>query len=296
MTRLPLVLAACALLAMPLFPAVGADDPIGSEYQLMELKAAAPDWWTPEVRAKADAAGAEGKLLNPLTGETFTPQQAAALVSVPVGAPDYVFIRPGALFLGDSGALCTYNFVYSAKTQIGVAGHCVEKTGEKAYILSTPAPTIPLVTSLGTVGSFRNGGIGDDWALVNIAANWRAWVDPAYAYVGGPSCPAWTGQSGVVKHAGHGIQTGLAASVPRVHQNGQSVNGRFFTGIGEISGGDSGSGVIQIVPASAGCALGSAAGIVTHCASLTGLECLPLYWATDVRLVPATVSVTLDPL
>ena len=288
MNRTPILIAACCLLAATLSPAVGAWE---AEYKLKELKGVAPDWWTPEMAAKADAAAAEGKLLNPLTGETFTPREAAAILSVPVGAPDYLFVRPGALFLGQSGALCTYNFVYDAHTKIGVAGHCVERNGERVYILSTPAPTFPLLTSLGSVASFRNGGIGDDWALVNIDAQWQAWVDPAMAYVGGPSCPAWNGMGGLVKHAGHGIQTGVVASVPRVSRAYPTFSGdSHFSGIGEISGGDSGSGMI--LATGPGCALGTAAGVVTHCASLTGLDCLPIFYATDIRFVPATVTVT----
>ena len=292
MNRISLTIAVC-LLAAPLIPSVGAND-LPSE--LIELKAPAPEWWTPEVAAAADEAAKQGKLLNPLTGETFTPQEAAAIVSIPAGAPDYLFVRPGSLFLGSGlniGALCTYNFIYDAKTKIGVAGHCVSHVGQNVYMLSTPAPLVPLVSSLGTVNSFDNRGPGKDWALIDIYPVWQPWVDPAYAYVGGPSCPAWQGQSGVVKHAGHGIQTGVVASVPRLSQNGASV-GTHFSGIGAVSGGDSGSGVIQVQP-NLGCALGAAAGIVTHCSGIAGV-CLPLYVATDVRIVPATVTVTLDPL
>ena len=295
MNRIPLALVTC-LLAASVLPSVGADD---STTTSIELKGTPPAWWTPEVAAAADAAALEGKLLDPLTGETFTPQQAAAVVSIPIGAPDYLFIRPGALFLSGGGllnsALCTYNFIYDQKTKIGVAGHCVERAGQTVYILFQPSPGRTLVTAVGNVSAFDNRGPGKDWALVNIFPHLQQWVDPAYAYVGGPSCPAWNGQLGVVKHAGHGIQTGIVASVPRLHQNSQST-GTAFSGFGEISGGDSGSGVIQVYPASVGCALGAAAGIVTHCASLTGIECLPIYTATDVRIVPATVTVTLDPL
>lgn len=292
MTRLPLVVA--CLLLVPLAPLAGADE----EPTIIELKGKAPDWWTPEVAAAADAAGQEGKLLNPLTGETFTPQAAAAVADIPVGAPDYLFVRPGALFLtlsiGGVGGLCTYNFIYSSGTQIGTAGHCVSYVGQPVYILAvTPGPT-PLITPLGKVASFRNGGIGDDWALININATWQPWVDPNMAYLGGPSCSAWNGSLSVVKHVGHGIQTGVIAAVPRVSQAFAS-DGKAFSGAGEVSGGDSGSLMIQVTP-SAGCALGAAAGIVTHCASIGGTVCIPLYWATDVRSVPATVTVGFDPL
>jgi len=262
-------------------------------YIIKELSAPAPAWFTPEVREAAQEAGAKGMLYNPLTREFVTPQ-ATAPANIPIGSPDYLFIRPGALFLSDSGLLCTYNFIYTGGTQIGAAGHCASFVGETVYILSVPAPTIPLITALGTVASFTNGGIGNDWSLMTINANWRSWVDPNMAYLGGPSCAAWAGSGGVVKHVGHGIQTGLAGAIPRVSQAGVS-NGNSFSGIGEVSGGDSGSPMIQVAVSTA-CAGGLAAGILTHCASVTGLECLPLYWATDIRKVPATVTVGFDPL
>lgn len=290
--RTAFLVLAC-LLTAPLLTLGGAA--VESEpTHFIELKAAAPEWWTPEVMAKADAAAAEGKLLNPLTGETYEPREAAAVVQVPIGSPDYLFIRPGSLFLGASGALCTYNFIYGSGTQIGTAGHCVAKTGERVYILAAPGPTIPLVTALGTVASFRNNGIGDDWALINIQSTWHQWVDPNMAWIGGPSCAAFTGTGGVFKTTGHGLQTGLVASVPRYSQGGAS-NGASFAGIGGVSGGDSGSAIVK-VETGTGCALGAAAGVITHCGSIGGLVCLPLYYATDIRKVPATVTIGLDPL
>lgn len=298
--RRTLVLVAC-LLTAPLLTLGGAAVDAPAEpaadvapQHVIELKAAAPDWWTPEVMAKADAAAAEGKLLDPLTGETYTPQAAAAIVTVPAGAPDYLFIRPGSLFLGQSGALCTYNFIYGSGTQIGTAGHCVAKTGERVYILAAPGPTVPLVTALGTVASFRNSGIGNDWALININSAWHAFVDPNMAWIGGPSCAAHNGSAGVFKTTGHGIQTGLVASVPRYSQGGAS-NGATFSGIGAVSGGDSGSAIVKVETGTA-CAMGSAAGIITHCGSIAGLVCLPLYYTTDIRKVPATVTTGFDPL
>lgn len=294
MARTKILLAAC-LLTLPLLPPGGAlDAPDATEpTTYLELKGVAPEWFTPEVRAAADAAALEGKLLDPLTGQTYEPREAQAPVTVPVGAPDYLFIRPGALAMSEAGALCTYNFIYTGGTQIGLAGHCVERVGEPVYILAAPGPTIPLLTALGTVSSFRNNGPGDDWALITISSQWRQWVDPNMAYLGGPSCAAWTGGGGVIKHVGHGIQTGLAAAVPRVGY-AYASNGALFQGITEVSGGDSGSAIVQ-VHFGGTCAMGAAAGILTHCASVTGLDCLPLFWATDIREVPATVTVGFDP-
>lgn len=289
------LLIAASLLTLPLLPLGGAMEE-SVPRQVIPLKGAAPGWWTPEVMARVDAAAAEGLLYNPLTGETFTPQEASAVGKVPVGAPDFLFIRPGSLYLGTDGALCTYNFIYSDRAQIGTAGHCVSGigVGGRVYIFSLPAPTLPLVTALGTVSSFRDGGVGDDWALINIHAQWRAWVDPNMAWLGGPSCEAWNGIGGLVKHTGHGLHGGHVASVPR-YSYASNSNGVSFQAIGSISGGDSGSPVIKVETDDA-CSMGSAAGVITHCASLTGLECLPIFYSTDVRRVPATVTVGFDPL
>jgi hypothetical protein len=213
----------------------------------------------------------------------------APLGGIPAGAPDYLFIRPGALFLA-GGGLCTYNFIYGAGTKIGTAGHCVSSVGQTVSILA--APSVPLLGALGTVSAFRNGGVGDDWALIDVFPHWHEWVDPNMAYLGGPSCSAWAGQGGNVKSVGHGVQTGLAAAVPRVSTAGAS-NGNSFSGIGLVSGGDSGSPVIQNSPLNT-CPLGTAAGIITHCAAI--VACLPLYAATDIRRVPATVTTGFDPI
>lgn len=288
-------LLATLLLTLPVLALGGAADTSGPAATVLELKGVAPDWWTPEVRAAADRAALEGKLLDPLTGDTYTPEEAQAIVTIPAGAPDYLFIRPGALALSDGGALCTYNFIYTAGTQIGLAGHCVERTGEPVYILAAPGPTIPLVTALGTVASYRDGGVGNDWALITIGTQWRNWVDPNMAYLGGPSCSAWTGTGGPIKHVGHGIQTGLAAAVPRVGYAGPSTITGGFTGQTEVSGGDSGSAIVQVASGT-GCAMGAAAGILTHCAAIAGLVCIPIFWATDIRKVPATVTTGFDPL
>lgn len=277
-----------AALIVPLVPFSGSGETV--DYEIIPMIGKAPSWWTEEARAAADRAGAEGKLYRPITGESSEPAAAGLDVAL---APDYLFIRPGALFLGDNGALCTYNFIYGAGTKIGTAGHCVEGVGETVYILAVAGLMLPLVSPLGTVSSFKNGGIGNDWALISINTQWLPYVDPNMAYVGGPSCSAWNGSGGVVKTTGHGIQTGLVASVPRVSQAGPS-DGKSFTGIGEVSGGDSGSPMIHVV-ASTACSGGSAAGIVTHCLGIIAV-CLPIYYGSDIRIVPATVTTGFDPL
>lgn len=289
------VLLTLLLLTTPVLALGGNAESIDLAPTYIELKGVAPDWWTPEVRAAADRAALQGKLLNPLTGETYEPKEAAAVVDIPAGSPDYLFVRPGALALShDDGALCTYNFIYSARTQIGLAGHCVARNNEPMYILASPGPTIPLITRLGTVASHSDGGVGNDWALVTIDAQWRQWVDPNMAYLGGPSCSAWTGQGGIIKHVGHGIQTGVVAAVPRVGLAGLSTINGGFTGQTEVSGGDSGSALI-LANGGPSCQMGIAAGVLTHCASIGGLVCLPIFWATDIRKVPATVTIGFDP-
>jgi hypothetical protein len=261
------------------------------ETHLMEMKRAAPDWWTPDLIAEVDRASDAGLWFNPFDHETVAPAAAPA-GGVPV-APDYLLIRPGALFLGSSGALCTYNFVYASATKIGTAGHCVEKVGERVYILA--APTVPIVFAVGTVSAFKNAGVGNDWALITIDPQWSLFVDPNMAYLGGPSCPVWSPSLSEGKTVGHGIQTGLVAAVPRVHTV-LAWDGRSFNGAGEISGGDSGSPLVQVNSPLPGCVAGAAIGVLTHCSTITGIECLPLFYGTDIRRVPATVTAGLDPV
>lgn len=289
----PKIALAAAALIVPFLSVAQADEPEVQDYLIIEMKGEAPDWWTPDVIAAAKEAGPRGELYNPLTGEFLTPVPAAVPGGgVPFGAPDYLFIRPGALFLSESGVLCTYNFIYASLTKIGTAGHCVDKPGEVVYIVAVP--TIPLVTALGTVASGRDGGVGNDWALIHIDPVWADFVDANTAYIGGPSCSAWSPGVEAGKHVGHGIQTGLVASVARVSAI-TAFNSRSFQGVGEISGGDSGSPMIEVAGALPGCAGGGAVGVLTHCASITGIECLPLFFGTDIRRVGATVTPGFDP-
>lgn len=286
-------LLAVTILIAPLLPTGSAAD---TEPQIIELKGVAPDWFTPALEEAAVAAAREGKAIDPLTGQVFEPREAAVPGGIPYGSPDYLFVRPGALAVGSSGSLCTYNFVYSSSAQIGTAGHCVSTPGERFYILAFPRPLSPvtLFVYLGTVAGYSNGGIGNDWALINIDPVWAPYVDPNMAWIGGPSCASWSGNGGPMKHTGHGIQTGLVASVPRASYAFVS-NGQSFNGLGEVSGGDSGSAIIQ-ASFSPGCTGGNAAGVITHCASVTRVECLPIFYATDIRVVPATVTTGFDPL
>ena len=287
-----------AALVVPLVPVAGADEPNALDgwidYDLMDVKGRAPEWWTPDAIAGAADAALRGELYNPLTGEFVKPQPASAPGGgIPAGAPDYLFIRPGALFLSESGVLCTYNFIYAAFRQIGTAGHCVEGRGETVYIVA--APTIPLVTALGTVASFQDAGVGSDWALINIDPAWDPFVDANVAYVGGPGCSVWSPGLEAGKHTGHGTQTGLVASVPRISAI-IAFDGREFQGAGELSGGDSGSPMVEAAGSLPGCIGGGAVGVLTHCATITGIECLPLFWGTDIRRVPAAVTTGLDPV
>lgn len=276
---------------IPILPLSGGVTP---DYDIVPLIRENPEWLTADVQEAATRAAADGKLYSPFTGESVEPK-AVAPVDIPVGAPDYLFIRPGALASTEVG-LCTYNFIYGAGTQIGLAGHCVGGVGESVWILAVASTMLPLITELGKVASFHNNGIGDDWALININSQWWPWVDPNMAYLGGPSCPTWDGavpRDG--KTVGHGIQTGLVAAVPRDHVI-LEADGVSFFGAGEISGGDSGSPIIQVRNNLLTCSMGAAAGILTHGATLTGLDSLPLFWGTDIRQVPAIVTTGFDPL
>jgi|GEM_PF-1832867 len=246
-----------------------------------------PAWFQDSVAEAAEGAARSGRLY-----EVHADADGTLQGGVPV-APDYLFVRPGALLILEKAngkrTLCTSNFIYTNGTQIGTAGHCAERVGQPVYILA--APVVPVVAYLGTVQSFTNTGPQNDWALIDILPQWSAFVDPNVAYVGGPACAAWSGTVAadtLVKHVGHGTTTGLVTSVPRAarltYADGQRLG---LTGV--VSPGDSGGPLVVANDARPGCELGAALGIVTGGPGGCSTACTQIY-GTDIRQVPATVT------
>jgi hypothetical protein len=87
------------------------------------------------------------------------------------------------------------NFVFkkSGSFGIGTAGHCVDRTGQHVILLTlAPGNGNPVLVDIGTVVTLKDGGIGNDFALVSIYSSLNSWVSPTTAVVGGP-CGAYTG-------------------------------------------------------------------------------------------------------
>jgi hypothetical protein len=179
------------------------------------LKAAPPDWVTPELLTAAR----QGPV----------PAPAAAIADVP--ASGYVGIRPGSEMIDPSG--CTMDFVFqkSGTYAIGTAGHCVDRVGQDVTLLTVaPGGANPVIVTVGSVISRTENGIGNDFALISIKPELQSWVFPTIAQVGGP-CGAYTGdgltdvplprvvkgqqpslEPETVAHYGHGVGVGTGGT------------------------------------------------------------------------------------
>ena len=158
------------------------------------LRGARPDWYTETLHGAVQSSGT-----------------VAAPVQAPL--PSTVGIRPGAWMIAPAG--CTMNFVFQkgGSYAIGTAGHCVERRGEPVTLLTVaPGTEDPVLVNVGSVLSFRDNGVGDDFALVSIRPELNDWVDPTIALVGGP-CGAYTGSGPeTVWHYGHGLGVGTGGT------------------------------------------------------------------------------------
>lgn len=275
----------------------------GGEPQLVALEAPTPDWIDDEDIQSAHEAAGRGNLWDYQTDAEIEPEAVPTGVIVnlpqtPTG-PDYLFLRPGIMMVSPS--LCTMNFIYDLQrsspispitaAKIGTAGHCAPNVGSGVVVLAAPT----LLASIGTVIAAQNGGIGNDWALVDVFPQWLPYVQTGAVVVGGPGCasPSSTTTNDPVKHVGHGIATGLVVAVPRVSLL-QSYTATTIRVTGLGSGGDSGSPMI-LENNDPACFTGAAAGIITHCARILGIEpCDGTMYGTAISRVPATVSSWLD--
>lgn len=158
------------------------------------LRGARPDWYTRTLQRSVET-----------YGTVVAPAQAPL--------PSTVGIRPGAWMIAPSG--CTMNFVFQqgGSYAIGTAGHCVERVGEPVTLLTlAPGTENPVLVDVGSVISFRDNGIGDDFGLVSIRPELNEWVDPTIAAVGGP-CGAYAGSGPEpVWHYGHGLGIGTGGT------------------------------------------------------------------------------------
>lgn len=254
-----------------------------AEGEIVELKAETPDWYTPELHSRVLSQGA-----------------AAAPVDAPL--PGEVGIRPGSWMI--SPFWCTMNFVFQngSRLGIGTAGHCVESGNDEVVLLTVaPGGSNPVLVNIGTPVVRHDGGIGNDFALIEIRPELHPWVFPTIAGVGGP-CGAYTGEGVVsvdnpinfqgelipstfdlgntVWHYGHGVGVGTGGT-PRTGA-GLAWYPDSYTWGGVLYGGDSGSAVrIEDL---------SAAGNLTHGLGIAGVVPLPVGYGTRITKIQQMVG------
>ena len=205
----------------------------------------------------------------------------------------YFGIRPGAflLIIDDKGtSWCSLAHAIGSAGSYGIstAGHC-GPVGQRATVIAAfgnvSGTLKPIVLDFGQFSASSNGGLGDDWALIDIAPQFQHLVTPTMAFWGGPrGTYTKTGSTATVNlndigsvpdfsinadpllaqaivHYGHG--TGLGAGgTPR---SGTALHwgARHFMFFGAISPGDSGSGANTLGGDAVGATM-EAAGIITH--------------------------------
>lgn len=188
------------------------------------LAAERPAWYTEELAARVAAAD-------------------GAPVAAPEDAPlpSTVGIRPGAWMVEPAG--CTMNFIFGSGSNlaIGTAGHCTEP-GETVVLLTlAPGAENPVLVEIGRTLKSVDGGVGNDFALVEIRPELHSWVNPTTALIGGP-CGAYGGSGPeAVAHYGHGTGIGTGGT-PRAGL-ATTWQQRAYGWVGAAIFGDSGSPV-----------------------------------------------------
>ena len=202
-------------------------------------------------------------------------------------------IRPGALLLSiteNSIGWCSMAHVYgtAGAYDISTAGHC-GKTGDVATVIAgfgnRGDATGVVLLDFGTYSRSTDGGLGNDWALIDIDPAYQSLVTPTMCFWGGPrGSYTKTGSllgvtiprrgliptitltpdptlAQTIVHYGHGTGVG-AGGTPRA---GEAIawGASHFMFTGAISPGDSGSGSNTLLGDTLGANM-EAAGINTH--------------------------------
>ena len=201
-------------------------------------------------------------------------------------------IRPGALLLlltGGGIGWCSMAHVYGApgSYDISTAGHC-GKAGDTATVIAAVGnrggAAGPVLLDFGRFASSTDGGLGNDYAKIDIFSQYQSLVSPTMCFWGGPR-GVYTKTGGVAQftyrggfpsgasvtpdpllaqtigHYGHGTGVGTGGT-PRA---GETIHwgATHFMFFGAISPGDSGSGANTLAGDSVGANM-EAAGIMTH--------------------------------
>ena len=221
-----------------------------------------------------------------------TEEVALPTVATFAGA-GYFGIRPGALLLtieGDSVGWCSLAHVYGApgSYDISTAGHCgrvgatatvIAGFGNRAGVLN------PILLDFGTFVTSTDGGLGNDYAMIDIKPRFQSLVTPTMPVWGGPrgvftrsgSVASATFSDGqliptvttkpdpflaqTIVHYGHGTGIGTGGT-PRAG-SALTWGATRYMFFGAISPGDSGSAANTLGGDSVRATM-EAAGIMTH--------------------------------
>ncbi len=214
------------------------------------------------------------------------PADDAAIASF--AGTGFVGIRPGAwlLLLGEGVSWCSLAHVFGSpgSYQVSTAGHC-GKPGDKATVIAAVGNRSPILLDFGTFKTSRDNGIGDDWALIDVAPAHQDLVSPTMAFWGGPrgefekvgAVASYTlPRRGLlpavsvdpdpllaqqIVHYGHGL--GLGPGGTPLSGTAIQWGTSHFAFFGAISPGDSGSGSNTVAGDTVGANM-EAAGINTH--------------------------------
>ena len=223
---------------------------LGGGAYAQELKKESPKWYTPRLHKRVVAAGKKGRTV-PLPEHANVPQSALLFTG----------IRPGSWMLSPSW--CTMNFVFGGTDSIGTAGHCAQ-VGDEVTLVAAPG----VLMAIGTTTKSVDGGIGNDFALVDVYPAMEQYVNPSMAIVAGPTGSKAPALGDGILHVGHGLAIGTGGT-PRAgvvtYPNfpvagdifGQDKNDADAYGWnGAVTPGDSGSAARAVT--------GEAVGNVTH--------------------------------
>jgi hypothetical protein len=149
-------------------------------------------------------------------------------------------------------AWCTANFVFRKNTTygLGTAGHCAAKDALPSVVTAfvIPPPTsgkLPGIYAIGKFSIVRNGGIGNDFAMVSIYPQFNSWVTPTYPVWGGPTGVYTSTLPAEVNWVGNALAIG-AGGTPRsgAAPIWTARKGDAFAWYGPSFEGDSGAGVL----------------------------------------------------
>lgn len=205
--------------------------------RVVEMKAPRPAWFTAELEQKVAAAGTRG-----------VPLPEGAVNEIPRTGLLFTGIRPGTWMLSPAG--CTLNYVFTTSggafhtnqtLYIGTAGHCVGRGQSVTAVAIGPGTSQPVLVNIGTAVVSVNGGVGNDYALIQIRPQFNSWVSPAMAHWGGPTGVYTSNSITGVVHSGHGIVLGTGGTPRAGVLLASDNNARYWDG--PTIFGDSGSAI-----------------------------------------------------